>query len=155
MAHGAKKKKKKTKKKKRGMTGADALDMDGDDVSQSQAPNLRSEYGEDESNYQEEAKQPSKRRQVSISKTRIIDGDGSVGDQLNSNFDLHSIEADEDYKNLKGAIGGSGFKTDKKAGRNMGLDDNRQQKLQQTEETDNSGMYQTSPDNPKKALIPK
>ena len=37
----------------------------------------------------------------------------------------------------------------------MGLDDNRQQKLQQTEETDNSGMYQTSPDNPKKALIQK
>lgn len=31
MAHGAKKKKKKTKKKKRGPTGADALDMEGED----------------------------------------------------------------------------------------------------------------------------
>lgn len=70
-----------------------------------------------------------------------MDGEGSVGDQLNSNFDLHSVEADQEYQDLKGVVGG-GFMTDKKGGRNEGLaDGSRQQKLQQTEETDNSGMY--------------
>ena len=136
-AHG-KKKKKKGKKKKRGQNAGDALEFDVESEGYSQI-HKGEIAGDDMDNGSMEGEDGDRAKleeykQANMSKTRLAADEASYAGA--SNFDVASMEANEDLDNIKGLVGGVGLPND----------------MFRSNGTEESGLY-SSPQNPRKQLL--